>query len=311
MSDVTPTEKSSGSPDAYTADAPVDAETGIETAQEPVALVEPAPVEPAVDHHAEEPVMEHPAEHPAVEPVAVEPVAEHHAVEPVAEPVVVEPVAEPAVADAAIETSTTEAVTPVAPVADVAGQQVVYVQTPRPPKVRGNRVVGTLLAILGAIIFAGLYGVVSALIIYLQSRDLFGPTFGAFLGSAFFWVPGLVFLVGLVLLTLLLNRAGWWAHVLGSLVLAVAVYFGMIGVLLLIGNVFRGSPEPISFATLAINPWVIAAAIVAREVSIWIGLAIAGRGRRVKVRNVEARSAWDREQQEKKAEYERTATAAA
>jgi hypothetical protein len=85
----------------------------------------------------------------------------------------------------------------------------------------------------------------------------------------------------------------------------------MIGVLLLIGDVFHGSPDPVSFASLAINPWVIAAALVAREVSIWIGLAIAARGRRVRVRNVETRTAWDREQEEKKAEYERTGTAGA
>ena len=48
----------------------------------------------------------------------------------------------------------------------------------------------------------------------------------------------------------------------------------------------------------------IAAALVAREVSIWIGLAIAARGRRVRVRNDETRTAWDREQEEKRAEYE-------
>ena len=57
--------------------------------------------------------------------------------------------------------------------------------------------------------------------------------------------------------------------------------------------------------------WMIAAALVAREVSIWIGLAIAARGRRVKARNVETRTAWDREQEEKKAEYERTGAAPA
>ena len=58
------------------------------------------------------------------------------------------------------------------------------------------------------------------------------------------------------------------------------------------------------------HPFVIAAALVAREVSIWIGLAIAARGRRVKDRNVETRTAWDREQEEKKAEYERGIAAA-
>jgi hypothetical protein len=251
-------------------------------------------------------------------PAVVEtPVVETSAAESVAAPAVVEPsVVEPAVVESSAddaplaEGTATGEVAPIATGSGVAGQ-VVYVTAPVPPKVRGNRVVGSLLSILGAIIFAALYAVVSGLIIDLQSGDLFGPTFGSFLGSAFFWVPGLVFLVGLVLLTLILNRAGWWAHVLGSLVLAIAVYFGMIGVLLLIGNVFHGSPKPITFAELAVNPWVIAAAIVAREVSIWIGLAIAARGRRVKARNLETRAAFDREQQEKKAEYEQRNAAAA
>jgi hypothetical protein len=55
----------------------------------------------------------------------------------------------------------------------------------------------------------------------------------------------------------------------------------------------------------------IAAALVAREVSIWIGLAIAARGRRVRARNDETRTAWDREQEEKRAEYEGTGAAPA
>jgi hypothetical protein len=255
---------------------------------------------------AETPVSETPVASASAEPVLVEPVS----VAP--EPVVVEPVAsEPATADTPpAPGAATGEVAPAVPGSGAAGQ-VVYVTAPVPPRVRGNRVVGSLLAILGAVIFAALYGVVSGLIIDLQSGDLFGATFGSFLGSAFFWVPGLVFLVGLVLLTLILNRSGWWAHVLGSLVLAIAVYFGMIGVLLLIGNVFHGSPTPITFAQLAVNPWVIAAAIVAREVSIWIGLAIAARGRRVKARNLETRAAFDREQEEKKAEYGQGTAAAA
>lgn len=209
---------------------------------------------------------------------------------------------------AAEQAATTEVASgePAAP-----AQQVVYVQTPIPPRARGNRLVGVLLALVGAVLFAVVLGVVAGVIFDLQSGELFGTTFGAFLGSAFFWVPVLAFLVGLVLLVLILNRAGWWAHVLGSLILAFGVYFGTIGVLLLIANVFHGSPQPITFAQLTINPLVIAAALVAREVSIWMGLAIAARGRRVKIRNVETRTAWDREQEEKRAEYERAGGAPA
>jgi hypothetical protein len=297
MSDEIPTAKSRRTP-AVGAENPVvvtpATETGVVETPAAAASAEPALVEPAAVAPVEVAPVETKAEGKAeAKAEAKEEAKEAHAAED---------------APLAHGTATGE-VAPVETVAAPTGSgvagQVVYVTAPIPPRVRGNRVVGSLLAILGAIIFAGLYGVVSGLIIDLQSGDLFGPTFGSFLGSAFFWVPGLVFLVGLVLLTLILNRAGWWAHVLGSLVLAIAVYFGMIGVLLLIGNVFHGSPKPITFAALAINPWVIAAAIVAREVSIWIGLAIAARGRRVKARNVETRAAFDREQEDKKAEYNR------
>ncbi|MES1212357.1 MAG: hypothetical protein ABUT11_02290, partial [Leifsonia sp.] len=213
------------------------------------------------------------------------------------------PVAAPTAPEPAGAASTATATGEVAPAEpSMAGQQVVYVETPVPPRPRGNRVVGVLLAILGALIFAGVFAIASGILIDLQYGDLFGPKFGAFLGSAYFWAPGLVFLVGLVLLVLILNRAGWWTHVLGSLVLAIAVYFGTIGALLTIGNVFHGSPQPLTFAELAVHPFVIAAAVIAREVSIWMGLAIAARGRRVKARNVETRTAWDREQEEKRAE---------
>ena len=57
-----------------------------------------------------------------------------------------------------------------------------------------------------------------------------------------------------------------------------------------------------------VNPVVVAAALIAREVSLWTGSLIARRGRRLTVRNAEARTAWEREVAEKKAEYERTLT---
>ena len=40
---------------------------------------------------------------------------------------------------------------------------------------------------------------------------------------------------------------------------------------------------------------------------MWIGLAISVRGRKVRMRNAEAKAAYDAEQAEKKAEYERAA----
>ena len=203
----------------------------------------------------------------------------------------------------------------VAPAASgVAGQQVVYVEAPLPPRVRGNRVVGVLLALLGTVVFAAVYAAAAAIPLALRySGTAFSPVFSAFVQNSIFWIPILMFALAFIVLTVILNRAGWWAHVLGSLLVALFVYFASIGLLLLVGNVFGKTPDQASsaFGALATNPLMIAAALVAREVSIWIGLAIAARGRRVKARNVETRTAWDREQEEKKAEYERTGTAPA
>jgi hypothetical protein len=234
--------------------------------------------------------------------------------EPAAEPVTTpetttESRTKPAAATATGEVAPATATGDAPAASGVAGQQVVYVEAPQPPRVRGNRVVGVLLALLGTVVFAVVYAGAAAIPLALRySGAGFSPVFSAFVQNSIFWIPILMFALAFIVVTVILNRAGWWAHVIGSLLVAVFVYFSSIGLLLLVGNVFGKTPEQANsaFGALAINPLIIAAALVAREVSIWIGLAIAARGRRVKARNVETRTAWDREQEEKKAEYERT-----
>lgn len=244
---------------------------------------------------------------------AAEPVVT--AAEPAATPEPVATIVEPAPASATGEVApATVAAEPAAATAGVAGQQVVYVQAPIPPRARGNRVVGVLLALLGTVVFAVVYAGAAAIPLAIRFNGAgFSPAFSAFVQNAIFWIPIMMFALGFILLTLILNRAGWWAHVIGSLLVAVFVYFASIGLLLVVGNVVSLTPAQANsaFGALATNPLMIAAALVAREVSIWIGLAIAARGRRVRARNDETRTAWDREQQEKRAEYERTGTAAA
>jgi hypothetical protein len=192
----------------------------------------------------------------------------------------------------------------------MAGAQVVYVTAPIPPQPKGNRVVGVLLAVLGAVIFALVYlGVVALLITLFIDPKEPGSAIGEFVNDASFWVPILFFALGFVLIVLLLNRASWWLHVLGSILVAAIVYFGTIGMLLLINNVVVKAPGEVQaqFSDLAVSSVVITAALVAREVSIWVGFLIAVRGRRVAARNLEARAAFDREQAEAKAERERKA----
>jgi len=222
--------------------------------------------------------------------------------EPAAKPKT-EPKSEPAAEPAAATATATDEVVPAEPAAP--GQQVVYVDAPVPPRVRSNRVVGVLLALVGTVVFAVVYAGAAAIPLAIRfSGAGFSPAFSAFVQNAIFWIPVMMFALGFIVLTVILNRAGWWAHVIGSLLVALFVYFTSIGLLLLVGNVVSLTPAQANsaFGALATNPLMIAAALVAREVSIWIGLAIAARGRRVRARNIETRTAWDREQEEKRAE---------
>ena len=94
---------------------------------------------------------------------------------------------------------------------------------------------------------------------------------------------------------------------LGSLV-AFITYFGSIGMLLLVHQIAGSS---VGFVATAFSPFVIAATIVAREVSIWVGLLIARRGTRLKERNRVEREAFDAEQGDTKASDGATATSSA
>ncbi|MEO5534683.1 MAG: hypothetical protein ABIR17_06070 [Pseudolysinimonas sp.] len=179
----------------------------------------------------------------------------------------------------------------------LAGERVVYVEGPIHPKEYSNRVVGSLLALVGTVLFAIIYAAVGALIIATGWFQTFRQaTFGTFIQDSAFWVPVLFFAIGFVLVVLLLNRAGWWLHVVGSLLVAIIVYFGSIGVLLLLTGI---AGTPATFATLATQPFTVAAALVAREVSIWVGFLIAARGTKVKARNKAARDEFDTEQAER------------
>jgi hypothetical protein len=196
------------------------------------------------------------------------------------------------------EAATSEAPTATATLTDervesspFAGERVIYTNAPVPPAARSNRLVGGLLALAGAVVFAALYGLVGAAMISANGvREL---TVADFVTDAIFWIPVLFFTIGFVLLVLLVNRAAWWAHVLGSLAVALVTYFGAVGMLLLVTGIVGASP---GFAAIATSPFVIAAAVVAREVSIWVGLLIARRGQRLVARNRADREAFDAEQ---------------
>ncbi|OYX56273.1 MAG: hypothetical protein B7Y93_03940 [Micrococcales bacterium 32-70-13] len=175
---------------------------------------------------------------------------------------------------AADTTATPTAVVEPAAPAQPAQPTVVFVQAPQPPKKRGARGVGALVALLGAGLFAAAYALLVLLIGIIEPR--YGVT-GAIetIGSVIFWVPVLVFFLSYLLLIVIVNRAGWWAHVLGGFVVAVLVWVGFVGAAII--------------------------AIAAREVPIWVGGLVARRGRTARARNEANRAAYEQELAEHRA----------
>ncbi|MDH6179900.1 hypothetical protein M2152_000082 [Microbacteriaceae bacterium SG_E_30_P1] len=215
-------------------------------------------------------------------------------------PTVVEPQPEP------VAVQEPEPVAPQQPEPVVAPEpQYVYVHTPPPPARKGNRGVGIAIAAASALIFFVVFIVIVAFINLSRTGEF---SFD-FLANGTIYLPVLFFLLGFAVVVVLANRANWWAYILGSILVALVVYFGTIGAVMLTNNVILRTPEEAAamFAAGLVDPIVITAALLAREVSLWTGALIARRGRRVTARNVEARAAWEREVADTKAQYERTA----
>ena len=236
-----------------------------------------------------------PAETLVIEPVElIEPAQPIDQPEPALTP---EPTPEPAPAHRAPEPAPEPTFT------SEPAPQVVYVHTPAAPARKGNRGGGAAIAVASGIVFLAALTLVTAVLNLLAGRG-FNV---AFLAQGTFYLPTLFFIVGFVLLVLLANRANWWAYIFGSILVALFVYFGTIGAVMLANGAILGTPEEaaLMFEAGLVNPIVIAATLIAREVSLWTGSLIARRGRRVTARNVEAREAWEREVADTRAEYER------
>lgn len=180
---------------------------------------------------------------------------------------------------------------------EAAAPTVVYVTAPLPPKRKGNRLVGAAVALVASFVYAA----VLALVFAIVWASITGGADLGFVGSPNFFIPVVFFVAAMVLLALVLNRAGWWAYVLGSIVVALVVYLGSAGVLLLLNNVVLETRDTAAqmFRLALLNPLVIISALVAREVAMWFGLIISLRGRRVTLRNAEARVAFEREERER------------
>lgn len=223
------------------------------------------------------------------------------------EPELVEPPTAPAVApeppvDAATETAPTTEQAPTAvftpePAADtVAAPQVVYVDAPQRPKKRGTRGVGVAVVLLSTGVFTLLYALATiALALAFRPEGLNG--FGSYLASAPFFVPVLVFAGAHLLLVIVANRAGWWMHVLGGFLVAVLVWVAFLGAALIAAGALGATAAQQQAVVLQqlVNPLGIIAAVLAREIPIWVGGIVARRGRTQTARNAEAQAAYERD----------------
>lgn len=175
-------------------------------------------------------------------------------------------------------------------------QEVIVVDAPVLPKKRSNRLAGIGFAALASIVFTVLFAVAVFAIGFVTNGR---PSINFLYSPNFYW-PVVLFFLSLVIVIAVVNTAGWWTYIITSVVVAAGVYFGTAGVLLVSAGVLSMSQQEANAVYMAalVNPLTIAAALIAREVAIWTGAILGRRGRKVRLRNVEAREAYDREQAE-------------
>lgn len=231
----------------------------------PVAPVDPAPVEHAdpVEHVQEAEVV-------APAPREAEPAPREAEPEPEPEPQRAQP-------------------QPVLPPAEESA-------TP-PPRAGSNRLVATAWVLLAAGLFEVLYFASIALLeLLIAGPSAVVPQVQALIdtkAAVFAWLPVVFFLLLFELTVLLLNRAGRFAYVVASAVVALLVY---VVSAILVPLVIAGTFADRSTAIQAfLSPAFILILVVAREVMLWTGFAIGSRGIRVRRRNKEARDRYDEE----------------
>lgn len=237
---------------------------------EPVEVVEAAPAERFDESSRDTAVYEAPVE---AAPVAQVPAAEV--------PVTQVPAA---------QLPETQVLTETTPPA----REVIIVDAPVAPRKKSNRGVGVALALGATVIFTALLIAAAFGLSLLNGGDL------SFLTEVEFYLPSVVFFLGLVLVTLVLNRAGWWSHIIGSVVVGAITWFGSASLVLLAAGMFTMNQAEANetFWAALFSPILIIAALLAREVAIWSGAILARRGRSLRVRNAEAQEAYEREQAE-------------
>lgn len=188
-----------------------------------------------------------------------------------------------------------------------------YAPSPEPPVFKGNRGAGILISLLAGVAFAAiLAAIIAALIAPMLTPSQFSVAIVEYLLSLAFLVPVAVFTVGLIVLVLIVNRAGWWAYVLGGFVVGVAVWFAAVGGWVLSPDLSEMSRQEglQNLITVMLLPLPILAGVAAREITVWFGAWIGARGRKVRARNEAALAEYELALAELQAESANAASAA-
>ena len=162
---------------------------------------------------------------------------------------------------------------------------------------RGNRGMGILIDVVATVVYIIVFAAVALGLFALRDPHTAVGVWERYLQTAGFWTPVVAFFIAELLLILIVNRAGWWSHVIGSFFVGIAVYFAYIGGALLTVQSWTLRQSEVSqfVGTLWTSALTIASAIVAREVSVWFGAWIAARGRRMRERNRQAKQEYERQ----------------
>lgn len=163
-----------------------------------------------------------------------------------------------------------------------------YMNTPEPPEFKGNRGIGVLIALLAGVAFAALFaGIIALILAPTLTPSQFSVIFVEYLLSLAFIIPAATFVVALIVLVIISNRAGWWAYVLGGFIVGVVVWIAATGGIALSPDISeltrREGLE--SLFVLALLPMPLLAGVAAREMTVWFGAWIGARGRKVTARN--------------------------
>ncbi|MCH1884123.1 DMT family transporter [Agrococcus sp. ARC_14] len=192
------------------------------------------------------------------------------------------------------------------------GTPIVLVEEPMPPRRKGARGVGFAVALLATLIFGLVFAAAYFAVGYLFDRafDATETLQTVWLRPSFL-LPVVVFFLAYWIVTLLVNRAGWWAHVLGGFIVALLVYAAHIGGAFMeeqggwAGYTALPGIDPQSLGQLLLAPLSVVSFIIAREVPIWVGGIVARRGRKAREWNRQALDDFNAENAERLAAYER------